>query len=95
MFGMIIPQVLWARSPEDSKLDLFDPVVYPIETHIHGLILLLEEFLSCDAYCSVIVHLDGRGSLFPSHFRYGGADRYRCLGVDKCQKIEMDKNGSL
>ena len=62
---------------------LFDPVVYPIETHIHGLGLLLAELLSYDAYFSGIVHLDGHGSLFPSHFREVGADRYSCLGVDK------------
>ena len=65
------------------KLDLFDPVVYPIERHVHGIRLLLAEFLSCDAYHIGIVHLDGCGSLFPSHFLEGGADGYRCLGVDE------------
>ena len=63
-------------SPEDSKFSLFDSIVYPIETHIHGLRLLLEEFLSCDAQFSGIVQLDDRGSLFPSHIREGGACRY-------------------
>ena len=62
---------------------LFDPVVYPIEPHVHGLGILMEEFLSCDAYRSVIFHLDGCGSLFPYHFRDGGSDGYRCLGVDE------------
>ena len=61
---------------------LFDPVVYPIEPYVHGLGLLLEEFLSCDSYHSGIVHLDGCGPLFTSHFREGDADGYRCLGVD-------------
>ena len=74
---------MWAWSPEDSKLALFDPVVYPTETHVHGLGLLLAEFLSCDAYCSGIIHLDDRGYLFPSHLRDGGMNRYRFLGVDK------------
>ena len=62
---------------------LFNPVVYPIELYVHGLGLLLEEFLSCDAYCSGIFHLYVRGSLFPYHLREGGEDRYSCLGVDK------------
>ena len=62
---------------------LFDPVVYPIEPHVHGLGIILEEFLSCDAYHSGIVLLDGCGSLIQSHFREGGVDGYRCLGVDE------------
>ena len=37
---------------EDAKLALFDTFVYPIEPHVHGLGLLLAEFLSCDAYRS-------------------------------------------
>ena len=60
---------------------LFDPVVYPIEPYVHGLGLLLAELLSYDTYISGIVHLDGCGSLFPYHFREGGADGYRYLGV--------------
>ena len=32
MFGMITPQVFWARSAEDSKFSLFNSVVYTIET---------------------------------------------------------------
>ena len=59
------------------------PCHFPIEPYVHGLGLLLAEFFSCDAYRNGIVHLDGCGSLFPSHLREGGADGYRCLGVDE------------
>ena len=64
MFGVKISQFFWARPPEDAKLALFDPVIYPIELHVHGLGLLLEELLSCDAYLSGIFHLDGCGPCF-------------------------------
>ena len=65
------------------QLALFNPGVYPIEPHAHGLGLLLVEFLICGAYRSGIVHLDLYGSLCPSHFRDSGADGYRCLGGDE------------
>ena len=58
-------------------MSLFNSVVYPVVAHIRGLRFLLAKFLSCDAHCSGIVNLDSRGYLFPSHFREGGADRYR------------------
>ena len=83
MFGVIISQVFWAWPPEDAKLALVDPVVYPIETYFRCLGLLLEEFLSCNAYRSGIVYLDVCGSLCPTHFIEGGAGGYRFLGVDE------------
>ena len=41
------------------------------------------ELLSYNAYCSGIFHLDGRGSLFTSHFIEVGADGYSCLCVNE------------
>ena len=64
MFGMIIFYVFSAWSPEDSKLPLFDYVVYPIETHILGLWFLLAKLLCCNAHWSGIVNLNSRGPCF-------------------------------
>ena len=83
MFGVIISYVFWVRPPEDAKLAMSNTDVYSLEPYVHGLVLLLAEFLSCNAYSSGIFHLGGCGSLFPSHFREGGAGGYCCLGVDK------------
>ena len=83
MFVVIISVVFWSWPPEDTKLVLFDLVVYPIEPHVHGIGLLLVELLSCDAYSSGIVHFGGCGSIFPKHFIEAGVDGYRCFGVDK------------
>ena len=93
IFGVIISLGFWARPPKDANLALFDPVVYLVEPHVHGLGLLLAELLSCDAYPSGIVYLDGCGSLCPSHFREGGADGYFCLGVDEDSAVFLF-NGS-
>jgi hypothetical protein len=36
VFGEVITMVGFAASPSDTELVLFDPVLNPIELHIHG-----------------------------------------------------------
>ena len=64
-------------------MSLFDSVIYPIETNIHGLSFRLAKLLSCDAHYSIIVHLDGHGSLFPI------SDRVVRIGTSVWEMVKM------
>ena len=50
MFCEIIPHILASRFPINEKVFFFNPVLYPIKSHVHYLRPLLSNFSGDDAF---------------------------------------------
>ena len=68
MICSVISQVLGARGPVESELDLGHAAAKPMEFHVHGFVALGKNGVVDDSHCSGIVGLGGRLSLGSFHF---------------------------
>ncbi len=68
MFGKIIGQVCGAWAPVYFELFVFDTILDPIESHVHGFGSLLFDLFVCKAVGRGIIDLDWGGRLWVAHF---------------------------
>ena len=81
VLGMIVAEVLLARSPVDKKLSLSDAIANPVETHIHGFGAFLLDCVVGKSRRRGVVGLHGCGWLRVSKFGEGDADGYGFLAI--------------
>ena len=75
MFGNIISQVGFARSPIYIELLLLHSISYPIKTHVDCFGALLFDMIICNPCCGGVIHLNGSGGLRVPHF-------FQCCSYD-------------
>ena len=83
VFAGVITKVLMAGFPKNMEVFLVNPVLDPVEAHVHGFGALLADSAISDAGCDRVVGLHWRRRLWPSHILECLADDGGFLGVNK------------
>ena len=83
VFTGVITKVLMAGFPKNMEVFLVNPVLDPVEAHVHGFGALLADSAISNAGGNRVVSLYWRRRLWPSHILECLADDGGFLGVNK------------